>query len=63
MLAALTQREREVALCVARGESNKEIARKLDLAERTIKAHLTGIFEKLGVRDRLRLALLLNTGA
>jgi DNA-binding NarL/FixJ family response regulator len=63
MLNALTLREREVALCVARGESNKEIARKLDLAERTIKAHLTGIFEKLGVRDRLRLALLLNTGA
>lgn len=63
ILNALTLREREVALCVARGESNKEIARKLDLAERTIKAHLTGIFEKLGVRDRLRLALLLNTGA
>lgn len=60
-LQALSEREREVALCVARGESNKEIARKLDLAERTIKAHLTGIFEKLGVRDRLQLALRLNT--
>lgn len=60
-LQALSGREREVALCVARGESNKEIARKLDLAERTIKAHLTGIFEKLGVRDRLQLALRLST--
>lgn len=60
-LQTLSGREREVALCVARGESNKEIARQLDLAERTIKAHLTGIFEKLGVRDRLQLALLLST--
>lgn len=60
-LHGLSEREREVALCVARGESNKEIARQLDLAERTIKAHLTGVFEKLGVRDRLQLALFLNT--
>lgn len=59
-LTALSEREREVALCVARGEQNKVIARRLDLAERTIKAHLTRIFEKLGVRDRLQLALLLS---
>lgn len=59
-LQALSDREREVATCVARGESNKEIARQLDLAERTIKAYLTAVFEKLGVRDRLQLALLLN---
>lgn len=60
-LQALSEREREVALCVARGESNKEIIRDLDIAERTIKAHLTAVFEKLGVRDRLQLAILLNT--
>jgi len=60
-LQALSEREREVALCVARGESNKEITRNLDIAERTIKAHLTAVFEKLGVRDRLQLAILLNT--
>lgn len=60
-LKALSEREREVALCVARGESNKEITRNLNIAERTIKAHLTAIFEKLGVRDRLQLAILLNT--
>ncbi|MBI3903783.1 MAG: response regulator transcription factor [Nitrosomonadales bacterium] len=60
-LQVLSEREREVALCVARGESNKEITRNLDIAERTIKAHLTSIFEKLGVRDRLQLAILLNT--
>jgi DNA-binding NarL/FixJ family response regulator len=60
-LLALSEREREVALCIARGESNKEITRDLNIAERTIKAHLTAIFEKLGVRDRLQLAVLLNT--
>lgn len=60
-LQALSEREREIALCVARGESNKEITRDLNVAERTIKAHLTAIFEKLGVRDRLQLAVLLNT--
>ena len=56
-LAPLTAREREIALRVARGESNKEIARGLNMAERTVKAHLTAVFEKLGVRDRLQLAL------
>lgn len=60
-LKLLSEREREVALYVARGESNKEIARKCKLAERTVKAHLSSIFEKLGVRDRLRLAVLLST--
>ena len=60
-LQALSEREREVALRVACGESNKEITRDLSIAERTIKAHLTAVFEKLGVRDRLQLAILLNT--
>ncbi len=59
-LLKLSEREREVALCIARGDSNKEITRNLDIAERTIKAHLTSAFEKLGVRDRLQLAILLN---
>ena len=61
LLAGLSPREREIALCVARGESNKEIARELNLAERTIKLHLTSIFEKLQVRDRLQLALRVNS--
>ena len=60
ILSQLTKREAEIALLVARGESNKEIARQLSLAERTIKAHLTVVFEKLNVRDRLQLALVLN---
>jgi DNA-binding NarL/FixJ family response regulator len=53
----LTEREREVAKVVAAGASNKEVARQLGITERTVKAHLTTIMDKLGVRDRLQLAL------
>jgi DNA-binding NarL/FixJ family response regulator len=56
-LSCLSEREREIARRVVRGGSNKEIARELNIAERTVKAHLTVAFEKLGVRDRLQLAL------
>lgn len=56
-LARLSAREREIAHRVTLGESNKEIARGLDIAERTVKSHLTVVFQKLGVRDRLQLAL------
>lgn len=57
---SLTEREREVAIAVAQGASNKEIARQLDITERTIKAHVGAILEKLGVRDRLQLSLIVN---
>ena len=56
----LSQREREVGKAVAAGRSNKEIAAQLGISERTVKAHLGSIFEKLDVRDRLQLALLLS---
>lgn len=56
----LTDRELDVARAVARGDSNKEIARHLGITERTVKAHLSVLFEKLGVRDRLQLALVIN---
>ncbi|MBC7802395.1 MAG: response regulator transcription factor [Candidatus Parcubacteria bacterium] len=56
-LAVLTQREREVAEQIAGGASNREIALRLNIAERTVKAHITAIFDKLGVDDRLKLAL------
>ncbi|MEO8417919.1 MAG: response regulator transcription factor [Methylophilaceae bacterium] len=59
-LALLTQREKEVAVEAAKGRSNKEIAKLLDITERTVKAHLSSSFERLGVKDRLQLALLLN---
>lgn len=56
----LSERENQVARLVAAGESNKEIAGHLEITERTVKAHLTAIFEKLGVRDRLQLSLRVN---
>lgn len=58
--ALLTEREREVALAVAGGDSNKEVARRLGITERTVKAHTGAIFEKLGVRDRLQLSLIVH---
>jgi DNA-binding NarL/FixJ family response regulator len=58
--SSLTEREREVAQAVAQGGSNKEIARQLDITERTIKAHVGAILEKLGARDRLQLSLIVN---
>lgn len=60
-LDVLSAREREVADQVGQGSSNKEIARQLDITERTVKAHLSAIFLKLGVRDRLHLALLMRS--
>ncbi len=59
-LECLTQRQREVAAAIAKGASNKEIARRLNVTERTVKAHLTEMFRNVGVLDRLNLALLLN---
>ena len=56
----LSERESEVAREVIVGRSNKEIARSLGITERTVKAHLGAIFAKLGVRDRLQLALRLT---
>ena len=61
-LAGLTHREREVAELVAQGQSNLEIAFNLNITERTVKAHLTSIYEKTGTGSRLNLALLINQG-
>lgn len=61
-LPELTQREREIARMVASGDSNKVIARKLNITDRTVKAHLTTVFQKLNVRDRLQLALYVSKG-
>lgn len=61
-LAVLTPKERRVADLVARGETNLEIAADLAISERTVKAHLTSIYEKVHVGNRLSLALLLNQG-
>jgi DNA-binding NarL/FixJ family response regulator len=53
----LTDREREVLGLVRDGLSNKQIARRLGIAERTVKAHLTSVFQRLGVTDRTQAAL------
>ncbi len=60
LLEKLTKREREVAIEAAKGLSNKEIARILNITDRTVKAHLAATFERLGAKDRLQLALMLN---
>lgn len=57
----LSAREVQVAREVAAGRSNREVAAKIFISERTVKAHLGAIFEKLGVRDRLQLVLRLAT--
>jgi DNA-binding NarL/FixJ family response regulator len=61
-LARLTEREHAVADLVAQGQSNLEIAYNLNITERTVKAHLTSIYEKTGTGSRLNLALLINQG-
>lgn len=58
-LSLLSEREREVASAVSRGLTNKEVAAQLAITERTVKAHLSAIFEKLAVRDRMQLALMM----
>jgi DNA-binding NarL/FixJ family response regulator len=58
--STLTAREQEVAMALAQGGSNKEIARQLDITERTVKSHVSAMLEKLGARDRLQLALVIN---
>ncbi|MGP1613895.1 MAG: response regulator transcription factor [Pollutimonas bauzanensis] len=55
--AGLTNREKEVAQRAAIGHSNQAIADSLNISERTVRAHLSAVFEKLGVNDRLLLAL------
>lgn len=59
LLHQLTQRELDIAMRVGKGESNKLIAQQCGITERTVKAHLTEIFQKMGVTDRLNLALIL----
>jgi DNA-binding NarL/FixJ family response regulator len=54
---ALTARERQVLALVAAGLPNKSIARRLEISEKTVKAHLTRVFTVLGVQDRTSAAL------
>jgi DNA-binding NarL/FixJ family response regulator len=56
----LSERESQVMAALKRGESNKEIARELNITERTVKAHVSAILEKAGARDRIDLILKAN---
>jgi DNA-binding NarL/FixJ family response regulator len=60
MVASLTDREREVAGAVARGLANAEISRELHLSVPTVKAHVGRLFSKLGVDNRVQVALVMH---
>jgi len=60
IVSNLTKRETEVAKHIATGASNKQIANALFICERTVKAHLTSIFEKLRIKNRVELTLIVH---
>jgi len=59
---SLTPREEQIAQAIAAGRSNRDIAAQLGITEQTVKNHLTNIFGKVGVENRLQLALALVGG-
>jgi two-component system nitrate/nitrite response regulator NarL len=59
----LTQREEQILQCVANGRTNKEIARELNLSEKTVKHYMTNIMHKLQVRNRVEAALIVRRRA
>ncbi len=61
-LSELTQREKEIVRLIGEGASNKQVASALAISERTVKGHLSNVFQKLGVSDRLNLVLLVREG-
>jgi DNA-binding NarL/FixJ family response regulator len=61
--AALSPREREVMFLAANGFANKEIARELKVTEGTIKLHLHRVFQKLGIKSRFALTVLVRQHA
>ena len=60
LLSYLSPREVEVAILLSQGNAHKEIAEKLNITVRTVKAHATAIYSRLNIKDRLALALLLH---
>ncbi|MGC5220989.1 LuxR C-terminal-related transcriptional regulator [Micromonospora sp. DT81.3] len=62
-LTRLTERQRAVALLVAEGMTNGEIAARLFVSDATVKSHLTTVLRRLGLRSRTQLAILVNNTA
>jgi DNA-binding NarL/FixJ family response regulator len=60
LLAELSEREREVALAIGQGRSNAEIGRELYMSVATVKAHVSRILTKLGLNNRVQIALLVH---
>ncbi len=60
-LEQLTPREREILQAIAKGLSNKEIARNLYISEKTVKNHVTSILSQLNLRDRTKAAIFANS--
>ena len=58
----LTARQREIVLLIAQGLSNKEIARRLNITEGTVKTHLHNIYHHLGIRNRIALSAFVHGG-
>jgi DNA-binding NarL/FixJ family response regulator len=56
-LVELTPREQEVLTCITRGQSNRDIAQHLRIAEKTVRIHVSSVLEKMGVRDRTQAAI------
>jgi DNA-binding NarL/FixJ family response regulator len=56
-LVELTPREQEVLTCITRGQSNRDIANELRIAEKTVRIHVSSVLDKMGVRDRTQAAI------